>query len=482
MPDLPNVLTLLLDHFDPFVLQVDQQRSFHKVGIRNVEGTLKWDLSPVNLDDIVLPKLPELRSAVDSLLTSGQTERVDLGAWSLIPWNGKIYAILGQGVEQVHYESELLKNQQIVDDYKRALDRSSIVAITDHRGVITYVNDTFCELSEYSREELLGQTHAIVNSGHHSRGFFEELWLTITNGDVWKGEVLNRAKSGRQYWVYTTIVPTLDHRGIPKQYISIRQDITEQKKMSDLLEEQRAASMHNEKMLSLGEMAAGIAHELGNPTASIQAWLDVIESHLKRGNIDVEQFLKTLPKVRHDAQRIGDIIKGMLTYARDGSKDACQSENVGHVLKLVSDYCGFKLKKSQVKIHLNIQNPYLEVDCRLTELTQILVNLVNNACDALKNSEQRWISIEVDEKQATDNGKFVVFRIIDSGPGVGKDMAEKIFNPFFTTKTVGSGTGLGLSIVESLVNGYGGTIFYDHDAEHSTFVIELPQHQKKEGS
>lgn len=367
------------------------------------------------------------------------------------------------------------KFERALIDFKYAMDQSVIIGITDSKGTITYVNDLFCLISGYSQEELLGQNHRVLNSNFHQKQFFEEMWSTISRGKVWRGNIRNRAKSGQHYWVATTIVPTLDSMGRPERYISIRYDITESILATEKLHQERANLAYMERMASLGQLAAGIAHEIGNPLASIHSWLEVLTSALKAGTLGEIDIVSTAESVKKKSERVAKILRSMLTYARDGSRDSCSMVNIAQLVEDVIDYTSYTLKKNEISVRFEQAHQFLPCFCRETEISQVLVNLIVNACDAVCKLDERWIEIKIEVLDS----QFVI-SVTDSGSRISPDMVNQIMQPFFTTKGPGKGTGLGLNISQSIVAGHGGRLELDLASPHTKFDIFLPQKKEKE--
>ncbi|MEO0336083.1 MAG: ATP-binding protein [Pseudomonadota bacterium] len=356
---------------------------------------------------------------------------------------------------------------------KYALDQSSIVVITDTRGVISYCNQKFCDISQYSQEELIGQTHSLINSKHHPKKFFQDMWRTINLGKVWRGEIKNRAKDGSYYWVDTTIVPFVDSENRPYQYVAIRTDITEQVELKEQMEKERERAATSEKMASLGILSAGIAHEIGNPLGALRGRLEMLESAAGAGTVSESMIKKTAEVGVELVDRIHKIIRGLKAYARDGANDEFSDLNVSELISDVLGICEEKAKKLKIDIDVSNVQDDVRLECREAEIGQVLVNLINNAFDAIADLEHRSLVFET-----KSDGDFVTIRVTDSGDGIPEEIRGRLFDPFYTTKPVGTGTGLGLSISANIVRTHGGEFFYDDQCENTSFVIRLPKRQR----
>jgi PAS domain S-box-containing protein len=345
-----------------------------------------------------------------------------------------------------------------LEETREALDRASIVATTDQTGTITYVNDKFCEISKYSRVELLGQDHRIINSGFHSKEFIRGLWRTIAGGQVWRGEIRNRAKDGTFYWVDTTIVPFLNAAGKPRQYLAIRIDITPRKAAEAKLVEQSA-------LAQLGQLAAVVAHEVRNPLAGVRGTLQVLRS---RAAIDAgDRGVMDAMIARIDV--LNSKVEDILRFARPRSPVA-ESIDLKAVLgdAVTSAHAaagpgnpGFAVPDGTVSVYADREM-----------LRDVLLNLLLNACQAGSAAP-----IEV---RVAEHAGVCTIEVADRGTGFGGHDPEPLFEAFHTTRK--SGTGLGLAIVRRLVSLQGGTVaLFPRDGGGAVARVTLPSAGSRQG-
>lgn len=209
-----------------------------------------------------------------------------------------------------------MKNE--LSDYKHALDESSIVAITDQKGIIIHANDNFCRISKYTKEELLGKDHRIINSGYHSKEFIRNLWRTISSGNIWKGELKNKAKDGSTYWVDTTIVPFINEHGKPYQYVAIRSDITDRKKAEEnLIRYSTALEITNKQLIDFCNI---VSHNLRAPLTNIAMLVDFIEQsddEEERKEIQV----KIKPVINHLLEVFNELVEPIQVQQDAGIKN-----------------------------------------------------------------------------------------------------------------------------------------------------------------
>jgi len=353
-------------------------------------------------------------------------------------------------------------------DIKFALDQSTIVAITDQRGIIKYVNDEFCRISKYSRDELLGQDHRIINSGYHPKDFIRHLWATIAGGEVWKGDLKNRAKDGSIYWVDTTIVPFLNSDGKPYQYVAIRHDIT-QLKLAETAELHRAAQLS-----SVGELAAGLAHEIKNPLAGIQGTVDILIRRCEAS----DPAREPLKAIRHEVERIDGTVRALLDRARPRALNPVRTSLTGLVWRAVSiaraQAGSASARGHHVRVEFDPPNEDIKPLADAAQIEDAVLNLIINAIEAIKGEGSVVVNIWRAESEAeAEFDEEAVIEVSDTGSGISEEDLARIFHPFFTTTK--GGTGLGLPAVRRIVRGHGGRVEAKSIVgEGSTFTIYLP--------
>jgi two-component system CheB/CheR fusion protein len=338
-----------------------------------------------------------------------------------------------------------------LEQFKYALDQAAIVAITDHRGAITYVNDKFCEISQYRRDELIGQDHRIVNSGHHPKEFMRDLWRTIAQGRIWRGEIRNRARDGSHYWVDTTIVPFLDERARPRQYLAIRYDVT-QRKLAEARLSQQAS------LAKLGELAAIVAHEVRNPLAGLKGSLQVLGSRLPEHMPERGVVEAMIERINALNDRVNDI----LMYAGT-TPPRLQAVPIRAVLAEVVPLARASVRGAR-SIAVDGDDAVVIGDPQM--IREVFINLVLNACQASADGEAVEVRVEA-------AGEHCRIAILDRGHGVPPAVRANVFEPFVTTRP--GGTGLGLAIVARLLDRQGGSIaLEDRDGGGTVATVTLP--------
>ena len=341
---------------------------------------------------------------------------------------------------------------RLLEEMRYALDQAAIVALTDQRGIITYVNDKFCDISGYSRAELMGQDHRIINSGHHPKEFIRGLWRTIAQGQVWRGEFRNRAKTGTFYWVDTTIVPLLDAQGKPRQYLAIRSDITQRKAAEQQLADQAA-------LAQLGQLAAVVAHEVRNPLAGVKGSLQVLRARAATDLPDRHLFDVMIARLDTLNAKVDDILR----FARPRTP-VPESVDVKAVALDAIPSAQAAAGVDSAPVIGPAASAIVQADREM--LRAVLLNLVMNACQSG--------SVEPIEMRVTETATDCRIEVLDRGAGLGDTDPEQLFQAFHTTKK--SGTGLGLAIVRRLVTLQGGSVtLHPRDGGGAVARVTLPR-------
>ncbi len=590
--NLSNELLCIADFEGNFL---DVNNAFtHILGFSKEHLLSKKFIEFVHPDDMeyTLKELHKLSSGQETIQFENRyidsTGNTIIFSWNSYPdaENGRIYAVARD-------VTEFRQSQNHFDQLRKVIRNNVIFARTDSHGVITEVNDKFCQISGYAANELIGHTHKVVNSGQHDKAFFTKLWQTISSGEVWTGVITNRKKSGELYYVDSIISAVKALDGTIESYVAIRFDITEavglkeksdkilnilnetsaaakvggweldvttgvlswtdetfkitgvtqkqgytpvlpeglqlftdehkpiivtavqecingkpyalellaltpegdekwiftdghpnflngeiisisgtiqdihEKKLTELsLNTERQKSIQNAKFASLGELAASVAHEINNPLGIISGYTEILKFNAEEKN------LNKLDSILKSCDRISYIVNNLKRFSRtDEEPEKCRI----NLIEVCQEACTLvepKIKRSLISFSTEfIDSAFIHGNH--IEIEQVVINLVNNAIDAVGRNKNSWIKLSVVE-QSEEYALFVE----DSGTGIRDAVKVKMFEPFYTTKGVNKGTGLGLSVVKGIVDDHGGSIYLDSDKVNTCFCITLPKQLK----
>lgn len=391
--------------------------------------------------------------------------------------------------------------------YHEAIEQNpASVVITDTEGNITFVNPAFLYITGYRNEEVIGQNPRVLKSGEQPKEFYKELWNTILNGKVWRGQFHNKKKDGTLYWESASISPISEADGTITGFIAVKEDITSQveaeeelKRINTQLKETQSSLVMEEKLASIGRLAAGVAHEINNPIGFVSSNFRTIKRYYEKYSIFINE-LKNLESPT--MEQINSLMeKNKLDTIQEDMNDLLSESEEGfeRVINIVNSLRNFsrvdqvddKVKyqindgiattltvaKNQIKYKADVETQFGDVPsiyCNSSQINQVILNIIINSVQAIESEnkgERGTITI-----RTFSEGGFVCCKIEDNGPGIPDTVLPDIFEPFFTTKPVGEGTGLGLNIsYDIIVNKHGGELTAGNNPSGGAyFLIKLP--------
>jgi len=369
-------------------------------------------------------------------------------------------------VKQSKTYATALRQQLELEFYKRAVDESSMFVRTNTKGVITSVNDTFCRLSGYPKEELLGKTLKVISSGKHDQEFHRKLWETLLAGKVYRGEFCNRTKNGTLFWVDTTIMPFADESGMVESYAAIQIDISEKKFAMEQLERVSKAK---------AEFLANMSHEIRTPMNGIIGMMSLINS--SESLEEVKEYGKT---IKSSCDLLLRLVNDILDLSKiEAGKIAIEPNwfDVRLVIETLLDLYRESAEKKGILLSSDVAfNVPLSVEGDALRIQQVLSNLVSNA---IKFTEKGEVRIAVHSQETGSDSCQLIFTVMDTGRGMNSEVVGKLFQRFeqgdsSTTKKFG-GTGLGLAISKRLSQLMGGDLFVESiEGKGTSFKCEVP--------
>jgi PAS domain S-box-containing protein len=343
-----------------------------------------------------------------------------------------------------------------------------------HEGICTQVNSAFLRFYQKSSSEILG---CRIQDIRGSEKIFQDAKNidSVLSGKFVKFEkkMMNNMGTIRETMVH--MIPNLQNEQLV-DFLIVEVDVSELKQLERNRQDLELKLNNSSRMMALGEMASGIAHEINNPLAILKGKVGLLVKKLVKENIKTEVYEKDVETLDRTVNRINKIVRGLSMYSRKhNAEDSFDKADVKVIIEDTLSLCIEKFRISGVELITdNLQS--ITIDCRPAQISQVITNLLNNSFDAIQGYEKKWIKLELVKEE-----DFVHIYVKDCGPGIRKDIADKIMQPFFTTKEVGKGTGLGLSISSGIAEMHGGILKYI-EGGNTCFCLSLPIHAVASGS
>jgi C4-dicarboxylate-specific signal transduction histidine kinase len=257
-----------------------------------------------------------------------------------------------------------------------------------------------------------------------------------------------------------------------RKNIELGHALNEIRESKELIDQQKSQIISQIRLASLGEMAGGIAHEINNPLAVISCSINILKKLINKNRLHDEMATENIYRIETTIDRITKIIKGLKTVSRESDGSDFNKVTFKEVFEDILGLCSERFKNHGILLDIDIESDefLMEFNCDRVQFSQVLINLIGNAYDAVESLQIKWVKIEL--RHSADHYHL---SIIDSGPGIDEEIAKKMFNPFFTSKRIGKGTGLGLSISRSIIEKHGGDLNIDQSSPNTCFTINIPQ-------
>ncbi|MFW2567962.1 PAS domain-containing sensor histidine kinase [Aliarcobacter butzleri] len=359
-----------------------------------------------------------------------------------------------------------------MNNYQKAIESSNIVSKTDINGIITFVNDEFCHLFGFTKDELIGKNHNIVRHPDTPKENFQTLWSTILDKKVYRATVKNLTKDKKNVYLNTTIIPILDEFENIIEFIAIRYDITNEVMLQQELEEKQKIIFLQSRMASLGQMLANIAHQWRQPLTELNLCLFNLKKAFEKQN--KKEFEKLYNDNKNTIFLMSQTIEDFTNFFKPQKNKKIFSAKsvIDETLKILSRI----IEDEKIVIETFIDEK-IEIFGIKNELIQVIINLIQNSKDAFNqnNIKNKKIVIKIYK-----DDKNIFLEFIDNALGIDKDLIDKIYEPYFTTKHQSSGTGLGLFICKIIIeNSFEGEISYEKLENGSKFILKFPVGSRK---